>query len=334
MGSKKQIEDLFEKLSEGRATEEELKQAMKILRNREDLDSDILPDLEMLDEGEADVIIDSSALWTKIEDQLKEQENVTRWWQTTLVRVAAAIILMIAAGWVSVKVYHEFSWKEYTTHGGEIRSIDLADGSTVVLNGNSKLSVKRNLSRKKLREVFLTGEANFWITKGENEEARFVVHTRDLDVEVLGTRFNVNSRDLETIVYLEEGSVKVERKDRKKEEVYLTPGEKIEYSSVKQELKLSEVKSEVNEISWREGIFEFEDLTLHGILKQITGAYNYRFDIKSIDLQDRTYTVRIPDNNLEFAISVLEKLTGATITDEGGLLIVKDEEQKAYELDN
>src|SRR5690625_7468437 len=94
------------------------------------------------------------------------------------------------------------------------------------MNRNSTHLVNRNLSRQKLREVFLTGEANFWITKGESEEARFVVHTKDLDVEVLGTRFNVNSRDLETIVYLEEGSVKVERKDRKKEKIYLTPGEK------------------------------------------------------------------------------------------------------------
>src|SRR5690625_7935610 len=99
------------------------------------------------------------------------------------------------------------------------------------MNRNSTHLVNRNLSRQKLREVFLTGEANFWITKGESEEARFVVHTKDLDVEVLGTRFNVNSRDLETIVYLEEGSVKVERKDRKKEKIYLTPREKVEYRS-------------------------------------------------------------------------------------------------------
>lgn len=324
MGSNKQIKNLFKKLSEERASEEELRQLIKILRKRNDLDSHILPDLE-IDEGEVDSVIDSSALWSKIESQLGEQKNVIKWWQFSIIRIAAAIMLMIVAGWVSIKLYHEFSWEEYTTQVGEIRSINLNDGSTVVLNGNSKLEVKRNLSRRKLREVYLTGEANFWITKGEREEARFVVHTKDLDVEVLGTRFNVNSRDLETIVYLEEGSVKVERKDRKKEKIYLTPGEKVEYSSIEQELKLSEVKSEVNEISWREGIFEFEELTLHRILKQITGAYNYQFDIENIDLQDRTYTVRIPDNNLEFAISALEKLTGTKIIDDGGLLIVRDE---------
>jgi len=287
MGSNKQIKNLFKKLFEERASEEELRQLIEILRKHDDLDNHILPDLEM-DEGEVDSVIDSSALWSKIESQLGEQKNVIKWGRFSIVRIAAAIMLMIVAGWGSVKLYYEFSWEKYTTQVGEIRSINLNDGSTVVLNGNSTLSVKRNLSRQKLREVFLTGEANFWITKGESEEARFVVHTKDLDVEVLGTRFNVNSRDLETIVYLEEGSVKVERKDRKKEKIYLTPGEKVEYSSIEQELKLSEVKSEVNEISWREGVFEFEELTLHRILKQITGAYNYQFDIENIDLQDRT----------------------------------------------
>src|SRR5690606_29377261 len=192
--------------------------------------------------------------------------------------------------------------------------------------------VHNNLSAHKARTVYLTGEANFNVARAQNKDARFVVHTRDLDVEVLGTRFNVNSRERETSVYLEEGSVKIRQGAEAAQEIYMSPGEKIEYSVLERKMELSRVQSAINEISWREGNFEFEELPLDNILRQITEPYNYTYQIENPELGDRRYTLRIPDNDLEFAISVLEKLTGTTIMDMDGKLVVQEREQNPIEL--
>lgn len=324
MRSKKRIEEWIRKLMLNQANDQELQDLFRALRADKSLDSRILPERPI---GKQEMTEPTDAfpkIWSKIESGISPAPSRRKLWQLPLVRVAAAIALLIAVGLTGSKLYQAYSHTEYVTRVGEIRTIQLSDGSSVVLNGNSTLKVKKNLSVTKPRNVYLTGEANFQISKARTAEARFIVHTRDLEVEVLGTRFNVNSRDRETVIYLEEGSVKVGRRDRLSQDIYMSPGEKVEFTSGDHQLKRIEVESEINEISWREGVFEFENLTLDKILKQITGPYDYSFAIKSPNLSDRTFTVRIPDNNLEFAISVLEKLTGTSITDQNGTLIIRE----------
>ncbi len=328
MKSKLQFEKLIRKLIRNEADDREIRDIFHSIRTDQNLSGSNLPEVEST-RGENDEYGgDYDSVWARVERQISAEPQRKRIWQLSAFRVAAAILVLVVAGLAAGKIYQYYSWTEYTTSVGEIRTIELEDGSSVVLNGNSGLRVPGNLSTDHPRDVYLTGEANFQVAKAQTQDARFVVHTRDLDVEVLGTRFNVNSRDEETVVYLEEGSVKVRREDKNGQEIYLSPGEKLGFSLSDQTLKLIEVESEVNEISWREGIFEFENQTLDKILKQITDPYDYEYQIESEGLKDRTFTVRIPDNDLKFSISLLEKITGTSISDNKGTLIIsiKDED--------
>lgn len=85
----------------------------------------------------------------------------------------------------------------YATQYGEQRVVELPDHSVVSLNANSTLRFRNDWSQANtLREVWLDGEAFFSVQKQEGAAgpAKFIVHTNDLDVEVLGTRFNVSNR--------------------------------------------------------------------------------------------------------------------------------------------
>lgn len=332
MPYKKHFEELIRKLYFNKASLREVRSLFRELNSRKDLDDGIIPDSleEKLLTDDLDYNNNLENVWSKVESDIDKDTDPKSGLQLSIVlRVAAAIALLVIAGYTAVTVYQSFSWTEYRTYYGEIKTIELNDGSVVVLNGNSVLKVQKYLTVDKPRDVYLSGEANFQVAKAGTKDARFLVHTRDLDVEVLGTRFNVNCRESETSVYLEEGSVKINQNDFVQKDIFMSPGEKIDYSLLDKKLELSEVESEVNEISWKEGLFEFEELSLDQILKQITEPYNYSYEIENESLGNRTFTVRIPTNDLEFALSVLEKLTNTSIVDQNGMITVRERDSLA-----
>jgi len=110
----------------------------------------------------------------------------------------------------------ELQYNRLVVPYGRKSTITLSDGSVVWLNSGSYLIYPQEFSRKK-REVYLAGEAYFEVT--ENTDKPFIVTTDDIEIEVLGTTFNVNSypenKDVETV--LVEGSVKVSRSDASQE---------------------------------------------------------------------------------------------------------------------
>jgi ferric-dicitrate binding protein FerR (iron transport regulator) len=115
---------------------------------------------------------------------------------------------------------------QVTTKPGSKTQIQLPDGSIVWLNANSNLTYDKDFG-KTLREVKLTGEAFFDVVKDHAHP--FVIHTKVIDVKVLGTQFNVKAYPNEayTETSLIRGSVEVTVKNRSNEKHYLKPNEKI-----------------------------------------------------------------------------------------------------------
>lgn len=107
--------------------------------------------------------------------------------------------------------------------GGEYKLV-LSDGTRVHANAESRLTYPVSFTGNK-REVYLTGEALFEVAKDTLHP--FIVHTPYGIVEVVGTRFNVNTYEKnQTTVTLEEGAVKVYCEEKKgTEQKSLSPGE-------------------------------------------------------------------------------------------------------------
>jgi ferric-dicitrate binding protein FerR (iron transport regulator) len=115
---------------------------------------------------------------------------------------------------------------QVSTKPGSRTQIQLPDGSTVWLNSNSNLTYGEDFG-KKIREVNLTGEAFFDVVKDHSRP--FIIHTKVIDVKVLGTAFNVKSypNDANTETSLIRGKVEVTVKNRENTKYYLQPNEKV-----------------------------------------------------------------------------------------------------------
>ena len=113
---------------------------------------------------------------------------------------------------------------QVTTKPGSKTQVQLPDGSTVWLNAASNLTYDKEFG-KNLREVNLVGEAFFDVVKDPAHP--FIIHTKVIDVKVLGTQFNVRSyaNDATTETSLIRGSVEVTVKNRG-ETYHLKPNEK------------------------------------------------------------------------------------------------------------
>lgn len=133
---------------------------------------------------------------------------------------------MIACVTTACVIYFSMSKQvTYQTTYGEIRAINLPDGSIVSLNGNSKLIFQPSLFSTH-REVWLNGEAAFQVVHTSRHQ-RFSVHVSDSTViEVLGTEFNVSNRTKRTVVALRKGKIALQyRSQANKQRISMKPGE-------------------------------------------------------------------------------------------------------------
>jgi len=144
------------------------------------------------------------------------------------VKIAATVLIFILAG---IGLYQTNNRQaEYLTRNNEVREIQLPDGSNVILNENSKLAFNKNWQEEKLRKVTLEGEAYFNVSKKavEGQKIKFVVRSGDVKVEVLGTKFNINTNEQHTMVVLNSGKIRLTAPN---ESLSMNPGDVVEYQT-------------------------------------------------------------------------------------------------------
>jgi ferric-dicitrate binding protein FerR (iron transport regulator) len=121
--------------------------------------------------------------------------------------------------------------------------IQLPDGSTVWLNASSNLTYDKDFG-KDFREVNLTGEGFFNVVRDPSHP--FIIHTKVIDVKVLGTEFNVRAypNDAYTETSLIRGRVEITVKNRPDERHYLKPNEKMSVANnITDEIAANDIKS-------------------------------------------------------------------------------------------
>jgi transmembrane sensor len=203
----------------------------------------------------------------------------------TIQRVAAGLtgILVVALAYFLLKDWTNTS--RFTTDYGETKKITLPDGSVVTLNANSTLSFAEDWSGKMLREVWLDGEAFFSVVHTVTNQ-KFIVHTDDfLQVEVLGTEFDVSRRKKKTRVVLQSGSIKLNisdsnARDQPETSFLMKPGELVEFDEASERYIKKEVDPEVYS-SWKTSRLLLDRTSLQEILQQL--ETNYGFEIRSVD---------------------------------------------------
>lgn len=244
-------------------------------------------------------------------------------WKRMLVswKVAASVLLVLAAS--AVFFGQDFLlYQTYQTHYAEIETIQLPDGTSVILNMNSQLKVPRYIGRDGAREVWLSGEAFFKVARKQNRQ-RFIVHTPLVAVEVLGTRFNVSNRHGRSEVILEEGKVKLNAAMHKNMlPLVMRPGEYVAVSPNDTIFQKKIVKVH-QYTAWQHKKLIFEDKPLSEVAQTIEDYYGISVRIKNRSLAHRKFTGTLPANDLEVVLESLSTMYQLEIEKEKNLIILR-----------
>jgi ferric-dicitrate binding protein FerR (iron transport regulator) len=179
----------------------------------------------------------------------------------------------------------------------------LPDGTTGWLNSNSSVKYYGNFNTD--RQVSLTGEAYFDVFK--DKKRPFIVNTPEINVKVLGTRFNIasykNENNVEVV--LEEGNLVFNDKEINKSYT-MRPNDLVVYDKTLKDFS-TEVVHPQKYISWTEGKLEFRNDALDAIVRKLERWYNIDIEINGSISQDQRLRATFIDESLEDALNLLRR---------------------------
>ncbi len=230
-----------------------------------------------------------------------------------VVKYAAVVLLLILT---SVTTYY-FSERtqivpspkflEFFVPYGERQKVKLADGSTVWVNAGSVLIYPEKFTAG-TRTVYLSGEANFNVTKNPNQP--FIVRTKHIGVRALGTAFDVQSYPNTTFTKatLEEGSVLVKINQKATFSIILKPNEQLIYRHQSQKISVATVDAKKMD-SWKNGYLVFQNATFEEIIATLERKYNVQINYNANKYNGRSYYIKFnPNESIDQALRVLSQL--------------------------
>ena len=248
---------------------------------------------ELFHLGKADTTCDERAfqaierkLKTRIENEEEEDGQTFSLWKKGW-KYAAAIAAIVVAGFTA---WHTLNGRgsdliTVSTQAGETLALVLPDSSQVWLNENTTLTYPKAFEES-ARELSLNGEAYFEVTK--NKHKPFRVNSKNMNVEVLGTKFNFKSpgdgRTAEASLI--EGEVKVEGNDDEGS-ITLSPGQKVELNLMTRQMKVSQTDATIDAV-WHDNLIPLDQADVFRIADILEKLYGMDI-ILSPDI-DRTAT--------------------------------------------
>jgi len=261
-------------------------------------------------------------VWENIEASVKSQPAAKqKIFRLNIFMRVAAMLLLISSVAITLWVLKHNSRTEFVTAFGEVRTITLPDNSVVILNGNSKLSYVNNWDNKP-REVWISGEG-FFNVKHLNKTPhyikpaeRFIVHCNDVNIEVLGTSFNVRTRHDKTNVGLISGRIRLEYLDKASshnQRLIMKSGDYIEYAQkhlvAQKKLAIPEKLTE-----WTNHQLSFNNATLAQISEVMTDDYGYHIEIADPALANLKIEGEISVSNVDELLETISTTLSVKIT--------------------
>ena len=319
---KEQIEKYFD----GNITDAEIKKLSDWIKNDRHLQNWWEEEFSKSDAGINPVLRDK--LFARIKEQTQGKEETQGKENPRTIRMnpwkwAAAIVLPICIAFFtyylvdsSQTVGAPFIVK---ADKGDKATIELPDGTNVVLNSASQLSYLNNFGENG-RRVQLNGEAYFKVA--HDEKCAFIVQVGDLEVKVLGTSFNVSAYEdaKDVTVVLLEGKVGVYAQ---KISHIMKPGDKIEYNKATHKITATQVHP-TDYIEWTKGNMYFEKESLENIMKTLSRIYDVEIRFDSNKLPNEYFTGTIPGGGIQNALNILMLTSPFYYEMDGSVIVLKE----------
>jgi len=309
---KEECVELFERYIANRANEDEVRRLSGWIKNdlniatyleqqikvsSSDIDRDV--QLRMLKNIQAE-------LFTTDDHEVKSRRyNEVRIRLIKWMRVAALFLLplLTAAG------MYFYMTRDKTTQApliisverGQKANITLPDGSKAWLNSQSKLTYTADFNVK-TRELQLDGEAYFEVA--HNAKKPFIVRSKDMAVEALGTCFGVKAYNEDHLIssILMRGKVRVTTPDG---ETILLPNDRVMYDKITHKKTQSKVTNATDFTGWIHNELRFENESLGEIATTIQRIYNVKIIFNSELLKNLRYTGTVNNNSLESVLNII-----------------------------
>lgn len=257
----------------------------------------------------------------------KKQESTRKNFHLpVLLRYAAVIAIIFMVGIVSywrggTDVKDAFVDMLIEAPLGSKTKLYLPDSTLVWLNAGSQITYSQGFGVSN-RNVILEGEGYFEVKR--NEKIPFFVITPDLQLQVLGTKFNLRDypEDNEVIVSLLEGKVQVCNLQKSEKEAILAPDERAVLNKKNGRMIVEPIMAS-NASQWTEGYLFFDEELLLDIAKELERSYNVRIHIANDSLNDfrfygnfvrREQTIQEVLDALAFTNKIRYQIEGKEIT--------------------
>jgi transmembrane sensor len=260
-----------------------------------------------------------------------------KFWNNNIFKIAASILLVFGLGLVLIYVNKRDNSDEFATiidtniyrdkfveninSTDKIQRIKLQDGSVISLYPQSKIRYPKPFSEKK-REVYLTGQAFFKITK--NPSKSFWVYTEKISTQVLGTSFMVKAfENMKNVrVEVKTGRVSVyTRKDLENAKnenltmmagVILTPNQQVSFSKIEERFVKSIVEKPTEIIEVVKEEFRFEEAPMAKVFSLLEKTYGISVIYDSKTMEGCFLTANLEEESLYEKLNIICKITKST----------------------
>lgn len=307
--------ELLQRYIAGDATEAEQKQVMEWI--------DESP--EHLHEYMAQRKLHDVMLW-RTKSEAEEEVKAVRGGKRLVVEILKLVAVFVLAFGCSY-----YWWDKKTTFdnyqsvfvpAGQRAELKLADGTKIWLNSQTRLIYPSSFG-KDVRSVKLDGEAYFEVA--HDADVPFEVHTKEVNVTVLGTKFNFRNyaEDMSATVDLEEGRVKVLNAQKADDAgIYLRPDERVVFD--KETGTMSKVQSKFeNANAWINNELLFDELQLNVIAKRLARSFDVQVEVADSIGDKRFYgSFAIQGNTIEEVLNVMASTNQMRYKYENGKYII------------
>lgn len=258
----------------------------------------------------------------KINSSRNIRMRVIGW--SRIAKYAAVVLLMLS---LPVSYYlgrHNLSAENTVTTitcaFGDKSSIVLPDNSHVYLNSGSKLTFNSNFGNG--RKVELEGEAFFDVSKDKNHP--FQVKTADVQIEVLGTKFNLKAYPDEKSVSttLVEGSVNISSKYGT---ALMKPDQKLVFDKGSKEMVVQTLTDTAPETEWKEGRFVFRNESLAELKPKLERWFDVDIVFGDEQVKNRRFTGVLSRESILEAVSYFDLSNYVSCSIQGNKIIINSQ---------
>lgn len=255
-----------------------------------------------------------------------------------LYRAAAVLLVAAVTGVITYQMQSqqkveseqkEVVFRHVSTDYGEQKTIELSDGSSIMLNAYSSLTYPAGWIQGEPIEVQLEGEAYFDITRrAPAGEPAFMVKTRDGTVQVMGTSFIVDTREKRTRVGLEEGAVSILKESLKDTSrqilIRLEPSQLAEFSRFEDTVEIREVNPQTF-TSWTRQVFIMDNTPFRELTDRMRRTYGVEVKVNDPALYGRRLTGSVNLKSLDLLIKAISEVLEIDVKRMGNTVVFDSE---------